>query len=627
MIVAGVGAVLMAATILALAEPVAAQPADAIVVTGSRTRDAGFGETVIDTAEIDLLQPLSSLDLLDRVAGVRAFGKGGAAGASYLGIRGGEPNFTLVLLDGVKVTDPTNSRGGAFDFGQIDPLALERIEIARGGLSAVHGADALSGIVNLRLRTLEPGEDLASARLLADSRGGFGASLIGGHGWSDGALLGGASWTDSGDLTETSDIDRSQIFARVSQEVAGASLSALGLRGRADRETFPEDSGGPLLAVVRERERRRTGLDLASLTLSGPSGRAWQPRLALHWSRQRNDADTPPIAPGPVLDGVPAIRSDSRFQRVEALFDNRLELGGSAELAFGAAYLHDRGSSTGTIDFGVLIPADFRLGRGIVSGFAEASVRPAATVAATFGIRYDDPSTARGEWTGRAALRWTPAEGGPALVGSWAEGYKLPSLYALAYPIIANPDLLPERSRTFDLGLEQGWAGGSGRARLAFFHSRYADLIDFDPATFTNVNRARVVAKGVEAELETPLAADLGLRANLTYTDTDGAEDAPPLRSRPDWQGLLALAWRPSERLRMEASGAYTGAFFDSSVPTGLVTLDARLLLGAAAQYRLSDAVTLTASADNLLGKRFQEAVGFPGAGQVIRVGVTLRGL
>ncbi|HEX9947560.1 MAG TPA: TonB-dependent receptor plug domain-containing protein, partial [Allosphingosinicella sp.] len=127
-----------AARLLAVAAAPAAPgppPEGAIVITASRTEAAPAGGlSAIEAEEIERIQPASLLEALDDVAGVRAFSTGGAGGRSFLSIRGGEPNFTLVLLDGVKVTDPTNSRGGAFDFGQIDPLALERIEIARGGL-------------------------------------------------------------------------------------------------------------------------------------------------------------------------------------------------------------------------------------------------------------------------------------------------------------------------------------------------------------------------------------------------------------------------------------------------------------------------------------------------------------
>lgn len=190
-----------------------AETVEPIIVTAGRTGDplAAFGGAVINEAEIQVLQPTSTLELLDRVPGVRAFEKGGVAGASYLSLRGGEPNYTLVLLDGLRVNDPSNSRGGAFDFTQIDPLALERIEVARGALSAVHGADALSGVVSLRLRT--PKEDVphVSGHATIDTRGGVGGSASLDAGWNRGGVLASGGYASSGNLTEGSGLDRWQM--------------------------------------------------------------------------------------------------------------------------------------------------------------------------------------------------------------------------------------------------------------------------------------------------------------------------------------------------------------------------------------------------------------------------------
>ena len=612
--------------LLCAAQPAAAE-SDAIIVTAARTADATetLGGAVIDEEEIEILQPVSTLDLLDRVSGVRAFEKGRVAGPSYVSIRGGEPNFTLVLLDGIRVNDPTNSRGGAFDFGQIDPFALERIEIARGALSAVHGADALSGVINLRLRTLDADERLLAGRAFADTRGGLGASATAGQGWKSGSLLASGSWYDSGELTQGSDLRRWQLFGRARQELGPVAATALALHARTDRAVFPEDSGGPRLAVIREPEQRQTDLTIAGLALGRAGEGQWQPRLSLSWVRQDDDAATPAIAPGEVIGGVPAITADSRFERAEATFENRLDLGETADLAVGAAWLREHGRAVGNIDFGVLIPADFDIEREVLGAFAEAAIRPAPWASLILGARFDDPSSHSAEWTGRAALRLTPFVEGPAVFASWAEGYKLPSLYALAYPIIANPDLRPERSQSYELGVEERWSSGRSRVRLAYFHSRYRDLIDFDPKLFTNVNRSGVTAQGVEAELAFPLSSTLDFSGNITYLHTSQPDDAAPLRSRPEWQGLAALDWRPSERAKFYLGAAYTGAFFDSSVPTGLVTLDPRLEITAGASVNLSDRLRLALTAHNLLSDRNEDAVGFPSPGRVLRASLSLR--
>ncbi len=210
-----------AAYLLAMAAaPFAPPPSDVIVVTASRTEAAPAGGlSVVEAAEIERMQPASLLEVLDDVAGVRAFSTGGAGGRSFVSIRGGEPNFTLVLLDGVRLNDPTNSRGGGFDFFMIDPALVERIEVTKDSVSAVHGSDALAGAINIRLRSPTPGARSLTIRGQAGSEGdtGFGAGLE--AGWKGGGVLAAGSWYDSGGLTRGSSLERRQAVSRASAPV------------------------------------------------------------------------------------------------------------------------------------------------------------------------------------------------------------------------------------------------------------------------------------------------------------------------------------------------------------------------------------------------------------------------
>lgn len=611
--------------LLALAAPAAAQspnpatPADIITVTASRTGPATetLGGTIVQRDAIAALQPLTALDLLDRVAGLRAFQKGGPAGGTYLSVRGGEPNFTLVLLDGVKLNDPTNSQGGAFDLSQLDPQALERIEVARGSLSAVHGADALAGVVNLRLRAPSAGERFGGARLAADTRGGVTGDATAGLGWADGGLLISAGATDSDDLQRGSDLSRRQGLLRLTQRAAGLDIAALALRADADRRGFGEDSGGPRLAVNRARGTRDTELTVLGLDVSHPG--AIRPHVSLSWSRQDADAATPAIAPG-VFDPVPAITADTRFERLEAVADLRAELSPALTLAAGAAYVEEDGRSRGAVDFGVLIPADFRIGRHIASGFVEATLIPVAALRATVGVRYDDPSTAGGRWTGRAAATLDLGRDLPSLYASVSEGYKLPSLYALAYPLIANPDLRPETSRSWEAGLSKSWDGG--HLRLAWFDNAFRDLIDFDPALFTNVNRNRVTTEGVEAEVRAALTPALAAEGSLTRLSVSSPT---PLRARPKWQAAARLAWTATDRLTVDAALRHTASRLDSSVPTGLVRLAGYTTADLGARLRLTGGLTLSAVAANLFDADYEDAIGFPAPGRTLRIAVAAR--
>src|SRR5690606_1714833 len=102
-----------------------------------------------------LLQ-LSSHNLVDALRQVPSLWveeQGGPGGVTSINLRGSEANHTLVLLDGVQLNDPTNTRGGAFDLKGINIESIERIEIIRGAQSAIYGSDALAGVIHIITQT------------------------------------------------------------------------------------------------------------------------------------------------------------------------------------------------------------------------------------------------------------------------------------------------------------------------------------------------------------------------------------------------------------------------------------------------------------------------------------------
>ncbi len=592
----------------------AAPADDSIVVTASRTEAAPAGLSFVEAAEIERMQPASLIEALDEVAGVRAFSTGGAGGRSFLSIRGGEPNFTLVLLDGTRLNDPTNSRGGGFDFFMIDPALVERIEVARDPVSAVHGSDALAGAVNIRLRAPAAGEQRLTARAQAGSEGdaGLGAALE--KGWRDGGLLAAGSWYDSGSLTAGSRLERRQGLAQLRHRFGGYEARLLGLYGRAARSAFPEDSGGPRLAVDRERERGDAGLAAVRLALRRTGGARIRPNLSLSWSRQEDRSVTPAIAPG-VLQGTPALSADSLFTRFEAIADLGVGRGPLVATA-GLALLRETGRSEATIDLGFPVPAGFDFARTTRSAFAEASLRPGGGFGFNLAVRFDDVAGGGHRWTGRAAASWRPVSGGPTLFARAGEGYKLPSFYALAHPLIGNPALRPERSRNYEVGAELAGEAGDF-VRVALFANRFRDLIDFDPATFATVNRDRVRAGGAELEGRWRPAASLSLAGALSWLDLDSPT---PLRGRPRWQGSLRAAWQASAVLELNAAVRFNSAYFDSSIPTGPIRADGHGEADLGARWRVSKGFSLVAAVRNLTGERYEDAVGFPAPGRLVRV-------
>ncbi|MCB1495724.1 MAG: TonB-dependent receptor, partial [Bauldia sp.] len=126
----------------------------------------GSSVSVINRKEIERLPTESVAQLLRAVPGLTVTESGGVGGQTLVSIRGTEAQHTLVLIDGVRVNDPSTSRDD-FDFSVLNTTDIERIEILRGPQSALYGSDAIGGVINII--TKRPG---GPPRLTAEVEGG-----------------------------------------------------------------------------------------------------------------------------------------------------------------------------------------------------------------------------------------------------------------------------------------------------------------------------------------------------------------------------------------------------------------------------------------------------------------------
>lgn len=586
-------------------------PDDSIVVTASRT-GADAGVSVAGREAVARRQPATLLDILDELPGVTAFQTGGPAGGSFLTIRGGEPNFTTVLIDGVRLNDPTNSAGGAFDFTLLDPLVVERIEVAPTAASAIHGSDALSGVVQIITRNpaaagLHPG-----GQGWIDSRYGGAISTSLPAGWNSGGVIAAGGHYDSGDGDPAGTLRRDQLFGHARQTVGSFRVAVIGLYATKRGTGFPEDSGGPLLAVERSPERTSGDVSLAAVSVGRDPASKLRPSLSLAWSVQHGDSDTPAIAPG-VLDGVPATTAHDRFARLEGIATLAGDIGPTT-LSVGGAVLREDGRSTGALDFGFPLPVTFARTRVTHSGFAEATVRGPAGLTLDGAVRYDTLKGGDGHWTGRGGLRWQVASNGPRLFAHIASGYKRPSLYALGHPLIGNRALAPETSRSIDAGVEIPLR--RGQASVTVFDNRFRNLIDFDAAAFRLVNRARVGARGVEGAVSLGLGGGWSVAGALTYLSLDSAT---PLRGRPEWSGNLRLLWARGP-WRADATLRGNSDVNDSAIPTGARITPGHLEGDTGLAYRTGDNVSVRLALRNIGDNRSWNAVGTNAPGRSLRL-------
>lgn len=614
---------------------VPAQPAtsvgtsDPIVVTASVVpTDLGKSTahvTVLDREWIEAEHAQSMLELLRCVPGLHVDQTGGRGGTSSAYLRGLDPNLTLVLIDGVRVNDSMNTRGGAFDFATLNGANVERVEIVRGPLSAVYGSDAMAGAIAIvtRTGTPEPVREIELGGGAFESFNGairvLGAERAFTYGiWSAWAGERGAV---EGDVFEGWNSGTTLGFALSDSMQVRVALR----QNHTHRESFPDDSGGPEFAVIRDTEKKDAVELSGTVTFLHAPSAAWEYRVRLTGFDRNEEITAPGVAPGPRDPfGIPAFETDNSFTPYSAEIRVLMSPRDTLRIGFGAQATVEKGIGAGQLLPGsVSIPVDFEMDRNVWSPFFELRVEPAPQWVLQGGLRVDVPDELDAEISPRLGLAYEIAKTGTKLRGNWGEGFKLPSFFALSHPVVGNPDLAAEKSWSADAGIHQPFCDERFAVDLTYFFSDVTDAVDLQegPPPML-VNRTDVVAQGVELEMEAKVSRTLNVAGNVTWTDTDIKDTNEELRNRPELRAALVARWRPTTKLDLLLKTLYVGESLDSSIPTGDRNLDEYVRVDLAATWAATRHIKVFVAVDNVLDAQYEEFVGFAAPGIAPRGGV-----
>lgn len=575
-----------------------------LIVTASRlpplTSAIQFGTSSLDSAGSVAAAAASVPNLFIAQPG----GRSGFAAAT---LDGADPNFTLVLFDGVPINNATSSRGGAVNLAEIGSFGLASLYLLPAQLSAVLGSGALAGVLAITPRG-------PADRLEFTAQGG-GISQ-GGH-----TLAAGLSGPISGSwgASLTGQIDDDGAPTQLGRFVARTAVLRVVRNGGADRlllrfndvdaSGFPDASGGALLADRRVAEQRRAREFLTAARTRKSLGDGLALDLSTSWLGRSDSLASPGVA-GAASNpaGLPASIDTTRYDRLLG-HASLAWTAGATQLAVGMEASTERGRSTGELDFGFFaLPTAYRLDRSTWAGFAEIASR-AGALSGSGAVRIDRIGSLKARLSGRIAAA-ADLGFGSRLEASAGSSFKAPSFYALANPLVGNPALRPESGQRGDVALI--WQQNRTRLRLAGFVARYRDLIDFvfQPAPAL-VNRGRVAVDGVSASLAQQLG-DVQFDMAVQHIWPRDEAGGPGLLLRPRWRANAAVRWQAAERLSINLRAGHVGAREDESVPGGRQRLSPYVQLAADARWQAMDALAIRLAADNLLDADWQDVAGFP---------------
>ena len=569
---------------------------EAIVVTASldeeRENDVPAAVSVVEAVEIESRQSTEVAGLLASLPAMTIVQSGSPGQVTSLFTRGTKSDQTLVLWNGVELNDPYF---GGFNWAFMPTEGIGRIEAVRGPFSSLYGGDAVGGVVQI-LSAPRQGADLQ----LEGGENGYWRGQVSASTSLGSTRVELAGHVRRGDGQVDNDFfDGEALMARADWEMQPG--MSLGLLVRA----AGADTGIPFNGGAPSPERRITWQErLVAVPFRADLGE-WRVQAqvsGLTYDNQFRDPEDP--------FGFTASEADSESLRARAVATYRLQEG--SWLAVGSEW--DRAQVSDTSTFGTNLDGE---GQETIALFGEVFYR-IGRVIVDAGVRQDDNDVYGSETSPRLGVQLALTDD-TRLRASWGRAFSPPSIGELYFPLSGNPDLEPETSDSVELGIEQRFGGWA--VALTGFRNDLSNLIDFDFATYQNVNVGRARTQGLELEAEY-LRERWRLRWNGTYLETEDLDTGQVLLRRPRESSNLVVVYTP-EGWSTSLTGFYVGdredvdpITFERSVNEAYFRLD------LAARWRPGTRLAPYARIENLLGEEYQPALGFSAPGRTFVVGV-----
>ncbi len=595
--------------------------------------------TVLDGEELRARGVARVADALAEVPGLVVVQNGSYGSVTSTFFRGAESDHVKVLLDGVEV----NRAGGSFDFSGLLMAGVERIEVARGPASALYGSDASAGVINVITRRGR-GAPKASVSVGGGSYGrrDWSGEVAGGGDRSSYSLTASRLATDG--ILDFNNAFRSTSFAGAFF-LTPDDRTSIGLTGRyGDRVYhFPTDGSGNVV----DTNAFTYGDELA---LALEAGRSLTERVHLAASIRTYgwDGGSDDRPDGPSDDtGFFAYSSLDAFQRTSVDLRSNVSFSESTVLTLGAELEEEeqQSFSESESDFG---PSTSRSRNDRTSrGYYAHLTTNRGGWSGNAGVRVEDNEQYGEFFTYQAGLSWALPATGTRFRGNAGKGMKAPTFFETTSSAfsVGNPDLEPEVTNVWEVGVEQAVGASGGAVSLTWFDQELSDLIQYTfapPApggpNYYNVAAAR--SRGLEMSATFPLGP-FSLSGGYTYLDTEVLDagfdegegavfvEGEALIRRPTHQ----VGARGSYRFRrgsLTASLRFVDSRWDrdfSAWPAAPVELESYTLVGFGGEMEVltpgdgRPGVHLRARVENLLDETYQEVFGFRAPGRAFLVG------
>lgn len=591
------------------------------------TEAAKVGSSVEVLTEKDLEKHSKSFlkDYLAQLPGVSFSQYGPPGTASKINLRGADARYIRVLVDGIDISDPSSTTTEThYEHLLVGDVA--RIEVVKGSQSTLYGGDAVAGLISIETKTATKPGFSHSGGAEGGQYNTFRGAYTAGYATQDGSNI---SFTVQGIDTDGFSV------APTGREDDGYENLTLSGRGR----YHLSDSVSVFFAA--RSLKARTDLDDADTFFFDPS------------ADLDVIGDHAKITQTAGRAGVDISLFDGAFQNTFAIQGLKSER--DFYQFFGDSYFDGeriKGEYKGVVTvnerLGVLFGADweetalensnisYRPTADVLSAYGQLMVEPIDGLVLTGGGRTDDHSDFGRFNTYRVTAAYLVPGTETKFRGSIATGFRAPSLDQLfgGYPLfgqpyLGNPDLEPEESESWDVGIEQGFLNGRFQVGATYFELDTDNFIAQVGSGTTPGDRGYqnipgvTHRKGVELSAAAQVTDGVVVTAGYTYVDTETAT-GDRLSYVPRHNLFVGVDLQPMDKVELNVSAKYVADTLENHFAVGPYLLDDYVLVSAKASYEFTPGWKAYVRGDNLLDEDYQTILGYSTAGLSVFGGVTM---
>ncbi len=577
----------------------------AITVTANRTptEKDKVGSKVEEVSQADIeakSRPVLS-DYLNLLPGVSVTSNGGLGTQSGLFVRGLGSKYVKTLYNGIDISDPANTQVQTH-YQYLLTGGVSNIEVLKGSQGTLYGSSAIAGLIDIS--TL--GEAENGLHHTVEAEGGSFGTVRGRYGFmavNDGSrFAANISGLHTDGISAADGFPEKDSYENVTLDLAAEhriseAFSIFGSALYIDAKADFDDPGADNLA---NHNLNKTMAGRFGVNFDLMDGRSKNTLSIQGFKMDR--------------DSIGIYGTDNFIGKRQKIdYQGSFEIAEHLLLQYGTDYERQE-AETETLDW-VKFPPSNHINSSYshtISGiWTQFTLEPIEDLIITTGFRHDEHSEFGGHTTYRSTASYLLSDTGTRLHSSLGTGFRAPSLYELYDPSYGNDTLKPEKSISFDIGVEQRFLGDRLNLDLTYFRLEVDDLIDWvmdDPVNYGGHYfqiPGTTRSQGVEASFSYAATDWLDLGGSYTYTDSRKQDDTRNVRV-PRHAVVLSAEARPAEKWTLGADMKFAADVVDT---TG--KLDDYVLLNAKVAYQITESTQIYLRGENLLNENYQTVKGY----------------